>query len=424
MTGRLLEGPALALGAESLADQRARLGPLPGRPDGEVIPILAAAGLLGRGGAGFPVARKWSSVAQQASARGIGAVVLANGAEGEPLSAKDRVLMTTRPHLVLDGAELAAAAVGAGRIVIYLGSEHPGAMTAMTHAISERIDAPQATLRIPVELVEAPQGYVSGEESAAVHFVNEGDARPTAIPPRPFERGIEGRPTLVQNVESLAHVALIVRLGDAWYREAGRGQTRGTALVTIGGAPRQGVTEIELGTTLAEVAARAELGANGAPAVAGGARGGPVLLGGYFGGWVAGDEAWRTPLDPVVLRAAGSTFGCGVIRFLGPGACGVYATARILDYMAGQSAAQCGPCVFGLRAIADATARLATGHARADDLHRITGWSQALAGRGACRHPDGAVGLMGSALRVFERDFAAHQQRRSCIAVRRAGRAA
>ncbi len=413
MTARLLAGPALSTGAESLADHVARLGRLSDRRDRvNVIALLDSAGLLGRGGAGFPVARKWASVAERASGH---AVVLANGAEGEPLSAKDRVLMSTRPHLVLDGAELAAEVVGAERIVLYVGEEHVAARAALRRALDERLaDVSRAQTRVPTEIVAAPRSYIAGEESAAVHFVNEGDARPTTTPPRPFERGIDGRSTLVQNVESLAHAALIARFGDGWYREAGRGETRGTALVTVGGAPRPGVTEIEIGSTLAEIAERA-----GAPV-----SGGPVLLGGYFGGWVSGTAAWHAPLDPPELRRAGAAFGCGVIWYLGQDDCGVRATARILDFMAGQSAAQCGPCVFGLRAIADATARLAVGTAQGDDLRRVSGWSETLAGRGACRHPDGAVGLLRSALRVFDADFTSHQRGRGCVAGQQAWRAA
>jgi NADH:ubiquinone oxidoreductase subunit F (NADH-binding) len=234
--------------------------------------------------------------------------------------------------------------------------------------------------------------------------VNEGDPRPTSTPPRPFERGVDGRSTLVQNVESLAYAALIARFGDGWYREAGRGETRGTALFTVSGAPQSGVVELEVGTTLAEVAAVA-----GAQAT-----GGPVLLGGYFGGWVAGAEAWHAPLDPIDLRRSGRAFGCGVVSFLDARSCGVRVTAQILDFMAGSSAAQCGPCVFGLRAIADAAARLAYGPARDDDLRRLAGWSETLAGRGACRHPDGTVGLVRSALRVFDAEFARHQRSRRC----------
>jgi NADH:ubiquinone oxidoreductase subunit F (NADH-binding) len=146
-----------------------------------------------------------------------------------------------------------------------------------------------------------------------------------------------------------------------------------------------------------------------------------VLLGGYFGGWLSTERGWDVALDPISLRTAGSAFGAGVVAFLGNDRCGVRATARIMDYMAGQSAAQCGPCVFGLRAIADATARLAANQPERDDLERIRRWSQQLAGRGACRHPDGAVGQLLSSLRVFGSEWELHQRRRPCSRESRGG---
>ncbi|HEY5629704.1 MAG TPA: NADH-ubiquinone oxidoreductase-F iron-sulfur binding region domain-containing protein [Candidatus Limnocylindrales bacterium] len=404
MTARLLSGPSTAAGAESLADHRARLGDLPGRTDrSHIIPMLDAAGLLGRGGAGFPVGRKWASVAGRAKGD---AVVLANGAEGEPLAHKDRVLMASRPHLVLDGMELAAEAVGARRAVLYVGSEHVEARAALERALAERAaDRSRVMPRVPTMLVTPPVSYIAGEESAAVHFVNAGDPRPTTVPPRPYEKGVAGRPTLVQNVESLAHAALIARYGDAWYREAGRAETCGTALVTVTGGSRPGVLEIDLGTTIGELAEWAGVAAS---------VGSPVLLGGYFGTVVAGPNAWKMALDPELLRRDGAGFGAGVVAFLGDDACGVTTTARIMDYMAGSSAAQCGPCVFGLRSIADASARIATGQPRQDDLSRLRGWSQSITGRGACRLPDGTTALLASSLRVYEADWTSHQHHRRC----------
>jgi len=260
---------------------------------------------------------------------------------------------------------------------------------------------------VAIDLIAAPATYVAGEESAAVHFVNDADARPTVTPPRPYERGIGGRPTLVQNVESLAYSALIGRFGDGWFRELGRDATPGSALVTISGAARDGVREIEIGTTIGQLAGEAGAGSDTHDRQA-------VLLGGYFGGWLSTERSWDVPLDPIALRAAGSAFGAGVVAFLGNDRCGVRATSRILDYVAGQSAAQCGPCVFGLRAIADATARLATGRPERDDLERIERWSRQLSGRGACRHPDGAVGQLLSSLRVFGPEWEVHQRRRPC----------
>lgn len=391
----------LAPGAESLAAHQQRLGPLPAIRSGELIAELEASGLLGRGGAGFPVGRKWRAVAERSSGN---AVVLANGAEGEPLSLKDRSLMASRPHLVIDGALLAAREVGAGNIIFYVGVEHRAAEAALRHALAER----PGDVRGRARIVTPPAGYVSGEESAAVHFVDAGIARPTTTPPRPFERGVGGRPTLVQNVESLALAALIGRRGNAWYKGLGHGRARGIGLLTVSGAvERAGVHEVAFGSTLSDAAAAAG-GLNGDVRA--------VLLGGYFGGWADVDEQWGLPLDAPSMRARGLALGCGVLHFLPAESCGVEATARIMTYLASQSARQCGPCVFGLAAIADATRRLAARSPQAGDLERIVRWTGQLTGRGACRHPDGAVALLQSALQVFADDFAGHQRRR-CLTV-------
>jgi NADH:ubiquinone oxidoreductase subunit F (NADH-binding) len=399
---RLLAGPPLDGTAERLSAHVARLGALP-RGEGvrDLIATLEASGLLGRGGAGFPVGRKWRTVAERGQGR---AVVVANGAEGEVASAKDRTLIAHRPHLVIDGAILAAEAVGADEIVLYVGVEHEAAVTAISRALLERRDE----IRHSIRLVKAPIGYVAGEESAAVHYINRGDARPTTTPPRVFERGVGGHPTLVQNVESLAHAALIARFGDRWYRSAGRYESRGTALITLSGAVRQaGVREIELGTTVGEVAAAA--GARAADVQA-------VVLGGYFGTWAHVDDVWDLPLDPALLRARGLTFGCGSVGLLPLQRCGVSATGEIMAFMAQESAGQCGPCVFGLGAIADATQRVADGVAGSDDLADIERWTAQIAGRGACRHPDGAVQMMASALRVFGDEFVRHARQGHCSA--------
>ena len=397
MSIALLAGPPPAQGMEGFVEHQQRLGSLP--PVTQLIDTIERSNLRGKGGAGFPVATKWRSVASQRSGT---PVILANGGEGEPLSRKDRVLMEQRPHLVIDGALIAAATVGADDIVLYVGADHTGAIQAMHRAVIERSAAERARLR----LVSAPVRYVSGEETAAVHFINDGIALPTSIPPRPFERGIDGRPTLVQNVETLAHVALIARFGDGWYRSLGIGAASGTTLVTVGGAvPQTVLVEIPLGATIADAVNAAGGVTSDSDA---------VLLGGYFGGWVESGTAWGLSLDADPLRRLGYSLGCGVIAVLPSGRCGVVETARILAYLAHESARQCGPCTFGLRAISAAAGRVAGLASTPGDLEHIERWAGQLAGRGACRHPDGAAGLLASAFRVFAHEFQLHHHDRRC----------
>lgn len=400
MRARLLDGPALDGKAETLDAHLARSGGLPHPLDArDLIDELEGSGLLGRGGAGFPVGRKWRALADRPKGR---AVVVVNGAEGEPASHKDRVLMATRPHLVIDGAVLAADAIGADEIVVYVGMEHEAAVESMDQAIELR----RADLRRPVRLVQAPVSYVAGEASAAVNYIETGIAKPTSSPPRVSERGVGGAPTLVQNVESLAYAALIARYGAAWYRALGRYDVRGTALVTVtGAASDQGVREIQIGETVGEVAVAA--GARGASVQA-------VVLGGYFGTWARVDDVWDMPLDPAIMKGGGLTFGCGIVGLLPDEVCGVSATAGIMAFMAGETAGQCGPCVHGLKAIGDATRRIADGLAAGDDVAQIERWASQVNGRGACHHPDGAAQLMVSALNVFGDEFMHHTRTSRC----------
>ena len=388
---RLLAGPDLSLGAEAMHAHVQRLGPPP-VTGAAFINSLTAAGLTGRGGAGFPVGRKWRSVQES----GAGAAVIVNGAEGEPQSLKDRVLMATRPHLILDGAVLAARTLRASQIGIYVGEHHPAAWAAMSSALAER---PEPELR-RARLAAAPARYVAGESSAAVNFVSTSVGTPTSKPPEPHVAGVEGMPTLVQNVETLAHVALIGRYGSDWYRSAGRRGAAGTVLLTAAGAVRTpGVLEVEAGTTVGEVIELAG-GAVGAPRA--------VLLGGYFGSWIDAREALDLALDGAALKQRGYGLGCGVVGVIPDQGCGVCETARIMSYLAGESSAQCGPCFFGLRALSDACSRIAARGSNPDDLARLARWSGDVRGRGACKHPDGAVIFLQSALRTFRDEFAAH----------------
>ena len=301
--------------------------------------------------------------------------------------------MISRPHLVLDGAFLAADTVGADRIVLYVGERHKNALTSLERALRER---PAVETR-RIEIHSAPARYVSGEESAAINFVNSGAALPTTKPPLPYERGVAGRPTLVQNVESLAHAALIARWGDEWFRSQGRNGAAGTVLLTIGGAvSAPAVYEAPAGITVGDA-----LGLAGGLAVQPRA----VLVGGYFGTWLEPAQAWHVPLEAGGLAGSASSLGCGVLWVLSSMTSPLEVTAGMMGYLAAESSAQCGPCFFGLRSLADTCGRIAAGRGEPGDVARLRRWQAQVRGRGACRHPDGAVRFLDSALRVFASEF-------------------
>jgi NADH:ubiquinone oxidoreductase subunit F (NADH-binding) len=382
--------------AMTLSDHERIHGPLPTLQPHELIEVVERSGLRGRGGADFPTAYKLRVVAE---ARGPTAVVV-NGNETEPASRKDRLLLSRLPHLVLDGAMLAAAAVGANEVIMAVGEEMRPALTALDGAIAVRSSDDPARAK----LVAVPSGYVSGEESAVIHHLNGGRPIPTFVPPRPFQRGYRRRPTLVQNAETLAQVALVARYGEQWYRELGTTADPGSVLVTITGAvAAPGVYELAFGTTMADLLAAA--GGSTEPLQA-------VLVGGYFGTWVDSSRLSQLRLSREDLHSVGCSLGSGVLIALGESSCGLHESARVIDYLAAQSAGQCGPCVHGLRAIADAVAALAAGVAHKRERERVLRWASEVRGRGACHHPNGAVRFIESALEVFGRDIDRHQRSR------------
>lgn len=367
----------------------------------DVLVEMERAGLRGRGGAGFPTARKWRAVSARRLRR---PVVVVNGAEAEPASHKDRLLLGRVPHLVLDGAELAAAAVGAGRLVAYVAPALVGPVSA---AVEERRRMGLGRLRI--EVVEAATCFLAGEESAVVAHVNGGPGGvPTFKGITPvYQRGVGGQPTLVQNAETLAHVALIARFGAAWFRAVGTPESPGSALVTLscpGAGPR--VMEVSLGDRLGAILASAGVG----PASTAG-----VLLGGFGGTWVSATAAADLPLAEEALGPVGATLGAGVVGVLPREACPLAETAHIAAYMQTQGAGQCGPCVHGLPAIAGALAVLAWGRgARADAARRLDQVCGQVPGRGACHHPDGVVRMVRSAMSVFSEHVAWHLRHGAC----------
>ncbi len=374
--------------------------------------LVADAGLTGRGGAGFPTSAKLAAAARAGGRRWL----VVDGLEGEPESAKDRVLLQCAPHLVLDGAELVAAALGADRITVCVAADQGATATAVHRAATERERT--ALAPVPVELARPPARFLAGEESALVNWLRCGTALPTFRPDKAVPLAIGRRTMLVHNAETLAHVALVARHGAKWFRHAGTADAPGTTLVTVSGAvARPGVVEVELGTPIDTIVAAAKPTATVHA----------VLVGGRGGTWL-GTNDMGTPLAPRALRERGAAVGAGILVALPAEACGVAEIARMATAMAAESAGQCGPCVFGLPAIADDLRRLAAAAAPSGpgsrsgigadpDLGtRLQRRLGAVTGRGACRHPDGVVRMVRSGLAVFADDVARHGTGRPCTA--------
>lgn len=308
---------------EDLAAHLATFGPRASVDPEAMLHALDESGLRGRGGAEFPTGVKWRAV-RESPEHGGDQVVVANAAECEPASWKDRTLLAMRPHLVLDGLEHAAETVGARRAVVYTTRSHTDVQATLLAAIAERRRRSDGDLFIEVQI--GPNRYVSGEETAVISRISGHLAKPKVVPPRPFQRGVNGLPTLVQNVETLAHSALIARHGAGWFRSVGTPRSPGTALLTISGAVRTPrVVEATMDSSVADIVARAG-GAAGEPAA--------VLVGGYFGRWVAANRIWNQAIDAESLRAIGTSLGTGVLIVLPATACGVAETDRVLTFLA------------------------------------------------------------------------------------------
>ncbi|MGE0216074.1 NADH-ubiquinone oxidoreductase-F iron-sulfur binding region domain-containing protein [Mycolicibacterium sp.] len=354
---------------------------------------IGQAGVLGRGGAAFPTAVKLTPV-RAASLRGADTVLVANGEEGEPASVKDRWLLRHRPHLVLDGLRLAARIVGARHAHVYVSdpSAADSVTTALQEATAEVLDG------VTVSVLTVSPGYVAGEETAAVRAINGGPAKPTDKPPRPFEEGVGGLPTVVSNVETLANLPFVQRHGADAYRAAGTDASPGTLLTTLTGGDRPpGLYEVPFGVPAAELIALHGV----APQRVRG-----VLMGGYFAG-LLDRRIIDVTLDHESVRGVGSGLGCGAVSLI-TDECPVAVGAAVLGYFDRENAGQCGSCFNGTAAMAATATALRDGSADADDVARLQRWSVVLRGRGACATLDAACNIAASMLALFPDDVARH----------------
>lgn len=373
------------------ATERRLLAGGPGEPlrhlsQVQLIDLVERAGLTGRGGAGFATAHKIRAIGNRP-------VVVGNAMEGEHLSHKDAVLLRIAPGLVLDGLELLGRALGARRLILALG--HRIERTSVRAAVAAR--------RSGVEVRQLDGGFLAGQESALVNQINRRPAVPSDRLRPVGQAGVDGRPTLVVNAETLAQLALLARHGADWFRSVGTTTDPGTFLVSVSGSspevvPRPGVLEIARGTALVDVLTRARTLLPRARA---------VLVGGYHGAWLP-ISAVGAPLSRDGLAPYGASPGAGVLHVLDHRQCPLRLSADVATYLAHESAGQCGPCVNGLPRMADTLSRLASARPEPRLVGEVERLRALVEGRGACSHPDGTARFVTSTMRVFADHVDAH----------------
>jgi NADH:ubiquinone oxidoreductase subunit F (NADH-binding) len=356
----------------------------------ELIRRVAASGLRGRGGGWFPTARKWRAVV----AEGGRPLVIANGAEGEPGSVKDRYLMITQPADVLRGLAIAARAVGADEAIVYLKGSFTRPATCLEAARDE------ATLDgIAVNIVRGEEGYIAGEETAVLETLEGRRPWPRPKPPLPSAEGFQGRPTLVQNVETLSLVPSAAADPEGYSRAE-------TTLVSLWGHVRRpGVYRVPLGTPLGRVI---ETEGEGAPDGIG------MIFPAGPSGAPLGPDQRDTALHPDALRSLGSALGTAAVLVTGRSACPLSVATSLAGFFERESCGQCPPCTLGTINLARVLRGVESGEARARDLHYLEEAAGFMAGHGYCAHGRTAAASVTGLLARFSREVRAHLDTRGC----------
>lgn len=342
------------------------------QPD-EIIEKVLAAGLRGRGGAGFPTGLKWQTVAGNRSDAAPSTVIV-NCAEGEPGTLKDRTILRRNPFLVVEGALIAARAVGADLIIFGLKETFEGELERVRDAVEEAEDAGWLD-DVDIQVFEGPDEYLYGEESALLETMDGGWPFPRVVPT--FRRGVRAGadanvpsgPSLVNNCETLANVSRIIARGPTWYRSMGTTDSPGTIVCTItGDTQRHGVGEVQMGTTLREVIED----------IGGGPREGRTIkavLAGVANGIITGDKL-DTPITYEDMRAIGSGVGSGGFIVFDDTADMAAVAAGVARFLAIESCGQCEPCKLDGLLLARSLAKLSASEAREHDFgvikHRLT----------------------------------------------------
>jgi len=406
-------------GRESLGAYRGRSGyvalskALQASPE-ELIKVVSDAGLRGRGGAGFPTGKKWQFTREAPEQP---RYLVMNGGEDEPGSKKDRVLLENLPHLVLEGAILGAYAIGATKIYLYINARYDVATQSINDAIAEAKGAGYLGKNIlgsgfdlDIEVTAAPHNYVAGEDTAVIEVIEGKKAWPRQKPPFPVTVGLFGKPTLVNNVETLANVAPIALRGADWYRKFGTTESSGTMIFSLNDdVNRPGVYELPFGTPLRYLIEECGGGMKSGEKI-------KAIMPAAPSSAFLPAEKIDTPLDHNSMRDAGSALGCGVVRLIAEGTCIVEEVLKISEFFTAESCGQCPACRMETNTLTMMLKKVQAGQGGQPILEQFGKILAFNKGKGFCS----LIGMPGppieSALKLFPADFEAHLTTGKCPA--------
>ena len=379
---------------------------------GDIIEEVKRSGLRGRGGAGFPTGQKWELVAGTVAEE---KYLCCNAAEGEQETFKDRCLIRSNPHQLIEGIAIASYAIGACKSYIYINEGYLEEIAVFNKALTEakkkgytgeKILGSNFSLDIFIQ--SCPNRYVAGEETAMIEVIEGREAKPWQKPPfYPAIRGLYGKPTLVNNAETLSNIPYIVLKGGEWFSKIGSPKSPGTMLFTLSGdINRPGVYELPLGTTLKELINNCGNGLkNGCRFKTAFLPGNSPLI----------ESQLEVPLDFESLKEAGSGLGCATVIILGDEACIVDSTLGFSQFFMKESCGQCPPCQMGTANMARLLQKIEDGQGEMDDLIEIEDICSISKGKGYCNLLTGDVLVVEGAIRHFRKEFEDHIRERKCL---------
>ena len=380
----------------------------------EVIKIVSDAGLRGRGGAGFPTGKKWAFTRECPEQPHY---LILNGGEDEPGSRKDRMLMENLPHLVIEGVILSAYAIGASKAYLYINANYEAATESITDALTEAKTAGcwgdnvlGSNFNLDIELTPAPHNYVAGEDTAAIEVIEGKKAWPRQKPPFPVTVGLFGKPTSVNNVETLANVAPIILHGAQWYRKFGMPDSPGTMIFSLNDdVNRPGIYELPFGTPLRYLIEECGGGIKGGKKIK------AIMPAAPSSAFLPPDKI-DTSLDPNSMREAGSALGCGVVRLFSEGTCMVEEILKISEFFTVESCGQCPACRMETNTLTALLKKVQQGQGGRPILEQFSKVLAFNKGKGFCN----LIAMPGppieSALKLFPADFEAHLATGKCAA--------